>query len=289
MRYPFDSFKNFTGFCKDVSWWAGIAAACGLFIYNYFNKDVTHLSHAIGGSAAIYMIMRVFAYRRKLKRVYKAHQYIHSTAHSFRDTLSDELDHADRASEEAIDAVTDQEFEESSISALNALLQVVVDNTAYAFREMTNRECTAVLLMPEVDAKDGLRFKSMIYSSGTARNRKASTKPHTSKFIRKVFDSTGVVLADDFGELKSKGEYDVIRNPEKPFEWYRSAILCHFKVQHKPWGILAVDSPSKNAFILDYGEIICAFADLCGLSFVLSKHGDLGNVIYDHKTTKSQD
>ena len=289
MFYPFDSFKNFTGFCKDVSWWGGIALAVALFVYNYFNKDVTHLSHAIAGIALVYMVMRVFAYRRKLKRVYKANQYVHSAAHFLRDALGEELSHADNASEEAIDAVTDDEFETSSIAALNRILQSIVDNTAYAFREMTNRECTAVLLMPENDLRNGIIFKSKVYSSGTSRKRIASTKPHTSKFLRKVFDATGVIIVESFKDLLAKGEYDVTRNPDKPFEWHQSAILCHFKVQGQTWGILAVDSPSKRTFILEYGEILCAFADLCGLSIVLSKHGDLGNVIYEHKTTKSQD
>jgi hypothetical protein len=200
MPYPFDSFKNFTGVCKDIAWWGGIIIAVAVGIHNYFNRDVTHLSHIIGGVAFIYLAMRVFAYRRKLKRIYKAHQYVHSTSHTLRDVLGDELDHANRATDESITRVSDEEFEKSSIVALNSLLQTIVDNTAYAFREITNRECTAVLLMPEIDPKEGLRFKSMLCSSGTSRRRIASTKPHVSKFIRKVFSSTGVEIAQNFSD-----------------------------------------------------------------------------------------
>jgi hypothetical protein len=280
----FKNFREITGVLKDIGWWLASATAAALAIYSFLGKYATSAVAYLGATILLfYAVVRVIAYRRKVKRMYRAMGFTHDTCHLVRDTLGKEMAYFEAAEAEVIQSTPPEALEEATSAALQELLQKILNNTSYAFRELTGRNCTAVLLMPQKTEADGWHFLTTLYSSDTSNERIEAQQPHKGGLVKQAFESNEALHFPDLSKELKKGNFVKARDDEDPFRWYRSAMMAHFKVQGARWGILSVDSTSTGAFSDDYKSFLCSFSDALAIAFSLAECGDLGNSVYDQK------
>lgn len=276
-------FREVTGVLKDIGWWLGGTVAFVALARPYWNTTAANIALHVGsGLFLIYATIRALVYRRRNRRFYAALKYVHATIHDIRNILGKELQYLRNIDE--FPDLPEEVLTDASIKSLHEVLQGILDAASSCFRELTGYPCTAVLIMPEHSKEDGDHLKARLYSCNAPNERIKAAKPHKAGLVVQAFKSTSVICGSDLREEMKKGNF-VKRDGEETFKWYSSTMLCHFKVCGEPWGVLAIDSPQPKNFRPYYGELICAFADACGLAFVLSEHGDLGNYVY--QTTKN--
>lgn len=266
-------FREVTGVLKDFGWWLGGVVAAIALIKPYW--DSTGLSVTLHVAATIflcYAFIRAVVYRGRNRRIYKALKYVHGVIHDLRNQVGEELKYR----EVADTGKSDERATDATIQSLHQALQNVLDAASGCFRELTGEACTAVLIMPAQSEEDGKHFKARLYSSNAPPERTKASRPHKSGLVTQAFKLPSVICSPDLRKEMEAGNFDK-RDHEDPFKWYLSAILCHFKVSGEPWGVLAIDSPKAKAFRPYYNDLICAFADTCGLAFVLSEHGIFGH------------
>lgn len=246
--------RQFTGVLKDFFWWlAGLGIVVGL-AKTYLGPE--WFSVCVQTVAVIlisYFFIRSSVYRRRNNRIYQATKFIHTAIHNLRNRLGQELEYLDQFSEES--TPTEEAMADASIQVLHEVLQEIVNACSSFFRELTGHQCVAVLLMPERSEEDGAHFKARLYSINASRERTEQARPHKSGLIADAFKATGVLCCPDLKEEMKKGNFGK-RGDNDPFKWYRSTMLCHFKVQGEPWGILSLDSPKIRAFRPHYAELL---------------------------------
>ena len=203
-------------------------------------------------------------------------KYVHEVIHDLRNQLGEELQYLEETDE--LPDLDEKLLTDASIQSLYEALQEILDSASSCFRELTGTHCTAVLIMPEQSEEDGKHFKSRLYSCNAPPERTKHSLPHKSGMVVKAFTSDTVLICNDLLKEMSNGNFE--KGYDDPFKWYRSTMLCHFKVCGDPWGILSIDAPTTRVFRYYYNDVICAFADACGLAFTLSEHGDFGNHVY---------
>lgn len=281
-------FKEVTGVLKDIGWWLATLAAAFYFVRPYLGSQPANAGfHTASGILLFYALIRSIVYRRRNRRLYKAFRYVHQLMHKLRDHIGDELSHLDKLGDADIPDVPEEVLTKATIDSLTMILQDILDNASQCFRELTGLSCTSVLIMPERDEIHGNHFKSRLYSSDASNERIKSARPHKVGLVPMAFKSNDVCCFADLKEEMQKGNF-VKRDPEDTFKWYRSAIMCHFKVCNDRWGVLVIDSPTVKAFRPYYNELLCAFSDALGLAFELSEHGDLGNHVYQNYTPQKE-
>lgn len=285
LKHPvFENFRTVTGLLKDFGWWlAGIVAGVGVAISFLGQVAVGYAVLCLTSILLGYAIVRIRSYRKRAQRFHSAMRFVHQLTHDIRDTLSDELGYLEKAVEDRFETVTEDEEEKASGASLHKCLQKILSSVSKCFKELTGTPCTAVLLMPEQDSEHGRHFLAMMYSNDASEERKDSKKAHRGGLVKEAFDSSQPLHFADFKVEVEKAKFVNSRGDRDPFRWYRSAVMTHFKVQGKPWGVLSVDSTEANTFIDEYREILCAFADACGIIFSLAQLGGLGNEVYEEK------
>jgi transcriptional regulator with GAF, ATPase, and Fis domain len=280
----FPQFREVTGLLKDIGWWIAGVIAVSAFLYSWFGPYATSVvTHSTASILLVYAVMRAVAYRNKIKRLFRALTFTHDTCHHIRDTLAAEMKFLADADKKTIDETSEAEFDESSVAALQTLLQKILDNTSYAFREITGKNCTAVLLMPQHSEHDGWHFLAQMYSSDTSNERVNSKKAHRGGLVKQAFDGNDAFNFPDLSKELKKGNFVRARDDAEPFKWYKSSMMAHFKVQSERWGVLSVDSTTTGAFTDEYKSLLCAFSDALGIAFSLAETGDLGNAIYEQR------
>jgi len=285
LKHPvFERFRAFTGLLKDFGWWlAAIFAGVGIAISFLGQNAVNYAIHFLTSILLVYTILRISSYRKRAQRFHNAMRYVHQLTHDIRDTLGEELGFLERAADERFDSVSEAEEENALVASLHKCLQKVLNSASKCFKELTGKACTAVLLMPEQDQEHGRHFLAMVYSSDACEERKETKKAHRGGLVKEAFESGQALHFADFEVELKKAKFVNSRGDEDPFRWYRSAVMTHFKVQGEKWGVLSIDSIETNIFIDDYRQLLCAFADACGIVFSIAQHGDLGNAVYEEK------
>ena len=275
-------FREITGVLKDVGWWIGGAIAVVTVAKPYWDSVALSITlHTAAALFLLYALIRAVVYRRRNRRIYAALQHVHSLVHDLRNRLGELLRHSRAVDRGASLPPFDEGAQRTAvIQALTESLQDILNSASRCFRDLTACPCTAVLIMPEQSQDDGKHFKARRYSDNAPPERTAKPRPHKSGLVIEAFREAQVVCCPDLSEEMKKGNFDK-RGEGDPFKWYRSAMLCHFKVCGEPWGILAIDSPEVKIFRPYYNELICAFADACGLVFIMSELGTFGNNVYN--------
>lgn len=274
-------FREVTGVLKDVGWWLGGAVAVVTIAKPYWDSVALSITlHTAAAIFLLYALVRAIVYRRRNRRIYKATAFVHGLVHDLRNQIGCELTFMRQADKNGqLPAISEDVRRSATIQALSSALQEILDSASRCFQELTGAHCTAVLIMPEQSSEDGRHFKARLYSSNAPGERTKKPKPHKSGLVAQAFKEPQVVCCPDLVEEMKKGNFDK-RGEDNPFKWYRAAMLCHFKVCGEPWGILAIDSPEVKIFRPYYNDLICAFADACGLVFIMSELGNFGNHVY---------
>ena len=274
------------GTFKDVIWLVTGFLLVASVIFAVLSEnvgDIAEYALAVVLPITVYLLVRSYAYRAKNKRLYAAFRHFNNCAREISKQLGIEL----RSIEESIDLhlensieisfEQEQAFVLAQGEALRNILRKILDSAQNTFSELSKKECTVVLLQPDVDSKHGDHFRSKMYSSNVSRDRFSTTKPHSSRLFERAWVSDQPILLRDLKKELDKGDFVKSRDDEDPFKYYRSAMLCRFFVKGVPYGIISIDSKSSNALIEDYKVLFQAFAEMCGITFSLVEHGDLGN------------
>jgi hypothetical protein len=271
-------FRDFTGTLKDVAWWVGGAIGVYVLVRPHWNSLWMNVTvHSIASVFLSYAVIRAAVYRKRNIRIFTASKHAHSLIHNLRNRLSQELTYVDNSIGYA--EVTEKDVRDASIQSLSESLQEIIDSASLFFSDLTGCPCTAVLLMPEHTPTDGNHLKARLYSLNASGERKKAAKPHKTGLILQAFKGSDVIVCPELADEMKKGNFDK-RGESEPFKYYKSCILCHFKVRNEAWGVLSIDSPRIKAFRPPHRDLLCLFADACALAFVLSEHGDFGNHVY---------
>ena len=220
--------------------------------------------------ALLYVIIRAYSYRRRLKLVQNGFRYIHNLIFQLRDGLP--------VQSEIVFIVLTASAEHETISeslstlspsdfALTGLLGSILNNAAHCFREMTNKSCTASLILVFRNETDGEHFQSVLYCSDTDPERIRGTCRQRGGLCKKAFDATSPVLFRDYMSEMRKGNFIQFRDDWK--KWYRSGWMAGFNLAGKRFGLLNIDSTSNYAFHESQRELVSAFAEACELAFDL--------------------
>jgi len=273
---------------KDAFWLVGTVAAITYGIWNRLGPAyATHAFHALAGIGLVYCVIRAQVYRNRSHRLFTATRYVHRLMHEMRNRMGIEAKIFESLPANHQASISKEARIGAAAEVLSGLLQMVLDSAESFFRELTGENCHAVLIMPHRSEDEGRHFKSVLYSRSTDPERIASTKPHRVGLIPEAFDDCGVVVVDDYEEEMRKGRL-IPRDKDHPFKFYRSAILCHFKVSGERFGVLAVDSTVRKVFHHRCAELLCLFSDALGLSFELLDLNTLGHEAYENPTKEGR-
>ena len=271
-----EKFAAVTGFVKDTIWWLTaiffVVGGGGVAVVHRFIAKSPFILLLIAGLLGFVGvgILAVFAlyYQRRCWRYARAGFYVHHLTHDLRDKL------VYQKVKELLASTTPPGETKKLASYQKELLRDILDNAAHAFRCLTGDEwCVASLLMPEDEGGKEV-LKSVMYCSDVDPERVKSSCAQTGGLAFLVLRSSTAQIYNDYEKELAHGLFEEHRKDWR--NWYMSGIMAHFNVGGKPWGVFNVDSRKKGIFRSDHKNLLCAFADACGLVFGLGNIADKG-------------
>ena len=284
-----DAFNKIVTTCKNLWTIGGIVGLLTAAVYAWLIQNPSlwyALPVALFGATTIGLFLYAERLRRKVERYYRCFDSIHLLTHQIRDTLDKE-----GAAIDAYATVDEKNQPEGSLddlterredAALKELLVQILDKAQIAYSELTGKNVTALILMPCISELDGRHFKAYLYSGNACSNRKKSSSIIKGGLAQKAFNADAPLYFPNLKSEMQKGNFVKGRSADNPFQWYRSAVMAHFKVGGERYGVLSIDCVDEKAFREKQLPLLAAFADACALAFNLSDFGILGNIAKEY-------